>query len=80
MNKLKFQFYRQKEFGGNVDRTITYTEDTLKAILRVRVSDESNQSFIVCIQLIYRADRILPYDVVLELEGKIKRNRSAELI
>lgn len=62
----------QKEFEGNADRTITFTEDTLKVMLRVRVSDDSNATFFLCIQLNYLADLILPNDVSLEFEGKIE--------
>ena len=65
-------FISQKEFGNNADRTITFTEDTLKVMLRVRVSDDSNETFFLCIQLNYLADLILPNDVSLEFEGKIE--------
>ena len=65
-------FISQKEFEGNADRTITFTEDTLKVMLRVRVSDDSNATFFLCIQLNYLADLILPNDVSLEFEGKIE--------
>lgn len=36
------------------------------------MSDEDNSSFIIIIHLSYHADEILPFEVVLEFEGKIQ--------
>ncbi|XP_032793340.1 uncharacterized protein LOC116930083 [Daphnia magna] len=58
----------ENEFGTSVDRTVTFSEDTLKVLVRVRVSDENSKSFIIRIQLNYQPSEILPEKVILEFE------------
>lgn len=41
----------------------------LRVALRIRVSDGASSSFMIIIHLNYHPDEILPYEVVLELEG-----------
>lgn len=52
-----------------MDRTIIFTDDTLKVSLRIRVSDENSKSFIIYIHMKYQPSEILPVNVSLEFEG-----------
>ncbi|XP_046656833.1 uncharacterized protein LOC124349931 [Daphnia pulicaria] len=55
-------------FGKNSDRSVNASCDTLKVMVQVKASDESDKNFNVSISLNYKSDEILPYNVDLEFE------------
>lgn len=58
----------QESFGIQDDRSLSYSSDKQRVVLRVKVSDDDSSWFMLNIILTYEKEGILPNSVSFELE------------